>query len=230
MEKRQVLTWKRKKKGSSMKKVLLSLVLMGGLQVGSLVSIKKEETISSRFDINVGAVDHWNVERILKEFKDAEIKNEKDKLIELAINSGGGSVHIGLEFIEEMKALQAKGYKFDCYVRNAYSMGFVILQYCDKRIASDHSTFMHHLTQTGMGRPKRNEKNKKLFKALDFFDNLLLEDIAKRLKLKPKEWFAIIKDDSWWNAKDALKKHMIDEIRPFSLTKKEVKYKIKWLD
>ena len=227
---RQSLSWKRKKKGSSMKKVLLSLVLMGGLLVGSLLSIKKEEIIAPRFDINIGAVNNWNVDRILREFKDAEIKNKEDKLIELAINSGGGSVHIGLEFIEEMKALQAKGYKFDCYVRNAYSMGFVILQYCDKRIGSEHSTFMHHLTQMGNGRPKRDEKNKKLFKALDFFDNLLLKDIAKRLKIDSKEWFKIIKDDSWWNAKDALKKHMIDEIKPFSLTKKKVKYKIKWLD
>ena len=227
---RQSLSWKRKKKGSSMRKILLSLVLMGGLLVGGLLSIEKEEIISPRFDINIGAVNNWNVDRILREFKDAEIKNKEDKLIELAINSGGGSVHIGLEFIEEMKALQAKGYKFDCYVRNAYSMGFVILQYCDKRIGSEHSTFMHHLTQMGNGRPKRDEKNKKLFKALDFFDNLLLKDIAKRLKIDSKEWFKIIKDDSWWNAKDALKKHMIDEIKPFSLTKKKVKYKIKWLD
>ena len=227
---RQVLTWKRKKKGSSMKKVLLSLVLMGGLLVGGLVSIEKEETVIPRFDINIGAVNNWNVDRILKEFKDAEMNSRKDKLIELAINSGGGSVHIGLEFIEEMKALQAKGYKFDCYVRNAYSMGFVILQYCDKRIGSEHSTFMHHLTQMGNGRPKRDEKNKKLFKALDFFDNLLLKDIAKRLKIDSKEWFKIIKDDSWWGAKDALKKHMIDEIKPFSLTKKKIKYSIKWLD
>ena len=119
---RQVLTWKRKKKGSSMKKVLLSLVLLGGLLIGSFMSIEKEEIITDRFDVNIGAVNRWNVDRILREFKDAEMKSRKDKLIELSINSGGGSVHIGLEFIEEMKAVQAKGYKFDCYVRNAYSM------------------------------------------------------------------------------------------------------------
>jgi len=206
-------------------KKLLSIVVVGMFLLGAGLSIKKEENLVSAFDVEIGAVNYFNAEGVLKKFKKAEISNRVDKVIDVAINSGGGSVHLGLEFIEEMKSLKDKGYKFNCYVRNAYSMGFIILQYCDHRIGSSNSTYMHHLVQVGYGRPARTEKNKKLFKSLDFFDNLVLEEISKRMKVDPKKFFEVYKDDKWWGAKDALKANIIDEIKSFSLSKREIKYK-----
>ena len=206
-----------------MKKLLGLAIFMVMFGVG--LSVKKQEKLVSAFDVEIEAVNYFNAEGVLRKFKIAEISNRKDKVIDMAINSGGGSVHLGLEFIEEMKSLKAKGYKFNCYTRNAYSMGFVILQYCDHRIGSSNSTYMHHLVQTGWGRPERTDKNKKLFKSLDFFDNLVLDEIAKRMKVDPKKFFEIYKDDKWWGAKDALKANIIDEIKSFSLFKREVKYK-----
>ena len=206
-------------------KKLLSMATIAALVLGGSLSIKKEEKLIGAFDVEIGAVNYLNAEEVLKKFKRAEISNREDKVIDMAINSGGGSVHIGLEFIEEMKSLKAKGYKFNCYVRNAYSMGFIILQYCDHRIGSSNSTYMHHLVQTGWGRPERTDKNKKLFKSLDFFDKLVLDEISKRMKVDPKKFFKLIKEDNWWDAKKALKDNIIDEIKPFSLIKREVKYK-----
>jgi len=207
-------------------KKFLSMVFIASLVLGGSLSIKKEEKLVGAFDVEIGAVSYFNAEGVLKRFKKAEISNRVDKVIDMAINSGGGSVHIGLEFIEEMKSLKDKGYKFNCYVRNAYSMGFIILQYCDHRIGSSNSTYMHHLVQVGYGRPERTKRNKKLFKSLDFFDNLVLDEISKRMGIDPKKFFEIYKDDKWWSAKDALKANIIDEIKPFSLVKREVKYKL----
>ena len=206
-------------------KKLLSIAFIGALLLGGSLSIKKEEKLKSAFDVEIGAGQYYNAERVLKDFKNAEVSNRVDKVIDVAINSGGGGVHLGLEFVEEMKSLKAKGYKLNCWVRNAYSMGIIILQYCDKRIGSENSTYMHHLVQVGWGRPERTERNKKLFKALDFFDKLVLDEISKRMKVDPKKFFEVYKDDKWWNAKEALKANIIDEIKSFSLWKKEVKYK-----
>lgn len=206
-------------------KKLLTLAILGGLFLATFLSIDRVEYLDSPYDVRIGSVNNFEAAEVLKQFKNAEIKNKKDLEIDIVINSGGGSVHIGLEYIEEMKVLKEKGYHLNCYARNAYSMGFIILQYCDTRIGSSNSTYMHHLTQLGWGRPKRNEHNKQLFKALDFFDKLVLDEIAKKMKVDPNKFFEKIKEDKWWNAKDALKDGILDKIENFSLVVKKVKYK-----
>lgn len=206
-------------------KKLLTLAILGGLFLATFLSIDRVEYLDSPYDVRIGSVNNFEAAEVLKQFKNAEIKNKKDLEIDIVINSGGGSVHIGLEYIEEMKVLKEKGYHLNCYARNAYSMGFIILQYCDTRIGSSNSTYMHHLTQIGWGRPKRNEHNKQLFKALDFFDKLVLDEIAKKMKVDPDKFFEKIKEDKWWNAKDALKDGILDKIENFSLVVKKVKYK-----
>ncbi len=206
-------------------KKLLTLAILGGLFLATFLSIDRVEYLDNPYDVRIGSVNNFEAAEVLKQFKNAEIKNKKDLEIDIVINSGGGSVHIGLEFIEEMKVLKEKGYHLNCYARNAYSMGFVILQYCDTRIGSSNSTYMHHLTQVGWGRPKRSEHNKQLFKALDFFDKIVLNEIAKKMKVDPDKFFEKIKEDKWWNAKDALKDGILDKIENFSLVVKKVKYK-----
>ena len=210
-------------------KKLAAIVLVFGLGIFGFRSVEKEEVLVNKYDIAIGEVDYYGAEDVIKAFKKAELAHKISKVITMGINSPGGSVHMGLEFIGEMKTLQNKGYKIKCYVRNAYSMGFVILQFCDERIGAPTSTYMHHLTSVGGKRPnKRTKKNKKLFKALDFFDNIVLDDIAKRLKMDPKKFFALIKEDNWWGAKAALKANIIDRIEPFSFWDRKVKYKINW--
>ena len=210
-------------------KKLAAIALVFGLSVFGFRSIERNEVLISNFDIGIGEVDYYGGEEIIKSFKKAELEHKKDKVITMGINSPGGSVHMGLEFIGEMKTLQNKGYKIKCYVRNAYSMGFVILQFCDERIGAPTSTYMHHLTSVNGKRPdKRTKKNAKLFKALDFFDNHMLEDISKRLKMDPKKFMKLIKEDNWWGAKAALKANIIDRIESFSFWNRKVKYKINW--
>ena len=210
-------------------KKLAAIALVFGLSIFGFRSIEKEVVLENKYDIGIGEVAYYGAEDVIKAFKKAELAHKISKQITIGINSGGGSVHIGLEFIGEMKTLQAKGYKIKCYVRNAYSMGFVILQFCDERIGAPTSTYMHHLTSVGGRRPdKRTKKNAKTFKALDFFDNHMLEDISKRLKIDPKKFMLLIKEDNWWGAKEALKANIIDRIEPFSFWNREVKYKINW--
>jgi ATP-dependent protease ClpP protease subunit len=210
-------------------KNLAIAALVLGLSIFGFKSIERNETLVSKFDIEIGEVDYYGAEDVIKTFKKAELAHKISKVITMGINSPGGSVHMGLEFIGEMKTLQSKGYKIKCYVRNAYSMGFVILQFCNERIGAPTSTYMHHLTSVNGKRPdKRTKKNAKLFKALDFFDNHMLEDISERLKMDPKKFMELIKEDNWWGAKKALKANIIDRIEPFSFWDRKVEYKINW--
>jgi ATP-dependent protease ClpP protease subunit len=210
-------------------KNLAIAALVLGVSIFGFNSIERNEILVNRFDIAIGEVNYYGAEDIIKTFKKAELAHKISKVITMGINSPGGSVHMGLEFIGEMKTLQSKGYKIKCYVRNAYSMGFVILQFCNERIGAPTSTYMHHLTSVNGKRPdKRTKKNAKLFKALDFFDNHMLEDISERLKMDPKKFMELIKEDNWWGAKKALKANIIDRIEPFSFWNRKVEYKINW--
>lgn len=65
--------------------------------------------------------------------------------VNIIINSPGGSVYTGFQFISQMKALQGKGTKFVCYVPGlAASMAFHILVHCDQRIVLQESALLWH--------------------------------------------------------------------------------------
>ena len=104
-------------------KKLLTLAILGGLLLGTFLSIERKEVLENKYDVSIGAINGYSIDPTLKDFKTAAKVNGKDKVVDMVINSGGGSVHIGLEIIEEMKYMKSLGYKFNCYVRNAYSLG-----------------------------------------------------------------------------------------------------------
>jgi ATP-dependent protease ClpP protease subunit len=67
------------------------------------------------------------------------------KVLNLVIDSPGGSVYAGFRFIAEMKAIQSKGTKIVCYVPGlAASMAFHILAQCNERIVLEESALLWH--------------------------------------------------------------------------------------
>jgi len=209
---------------------LLLAALFTWLPIKLYNSIHKSEYLDHNFDLLIGEISFWESGRIIKELKESRIKNKQFKEIRVGINSPGGSVLAGLDILAEMRNLKSDGYKIKCYVNNAYSMGFVLLTFCDERIGRDTSTFMHHLTQINGGRPKRGKHNKTLFKALDFFDNILKEEMAAKFGISKDEFHKLIKEDKWWNAKDALKFKIIDRIENFTFYRTNYRVIIDFLE
>jgi ATP-dependent protease ClpP protease subunit len=71
------------------------------------------------------------------------------KTINLIINSPGGSVYAGLQFINAMIAAQSKDVKFKCYVGGmAASMAFQFLAHCDERYATPYALLLWHPART----------------------------------------------------------------------------------
>ena len=71
--------------------------------------------------------------------------------VKLVINSPGGSVYAGLQFINAMIAAQAKGVKIKCYVGGmAASMAFQIFAHCNKRYATRYALLLFHPATTNV--------------------------------------------------------------------------------
>ena len=69
----------------------------------------------------------------------------KGKKVVLLINSPGGDVYPGLQFIDAMEAVKTRGVKITCVVSNmAASMAFQILSKCDSRYSLANSLLLWH--------------------------------------------------------------------------------------
>lgn len=83
---------------------------------------------------------------------DALTAPEAPEVIQLVINSPGGSVAVGSTFLALMRSLQANGTQFRCYVPElAASMAFSILMQCNERYVLSGSSLLWHRARTYIG-------------------------------------------------------------------------------
>ena len=65
------------------------------------------------------------------------------------LDTNGGSVSAGSRIVDEIQK-----YELDCIAHKAYSMGFVILQACNKRYITQYSSVMQHQISYGVSNEK----------------------------------------------------------------------------
>jgi len=94
--------------------------------------------------VEIGDINSGNVEVAAGKLK--KHWGHGDHTLFLRINSNGGSVFAGLDFIQSVEELKKQGAKLVCIVdTRAISMGFVILQaVCDVRLSTPRSLFLAH--------------------------------------------------------------------------------------
>lgn len=145
--------------------------------------------------------------------KDAQKKllkydQESNEPIWIRINSPGGSVDAGLILIDTMHAVKSPTY---CIVESkAYSMGAIILTFCDKRYGYPHATFMLHEASYGTVGDDLSNRSKMDF-LTTYLDRVHVE-IAGRLNMDVKAYRAKIRDAWWLLADEAKKVGLIHEI------------------
>jgi ATP-dependent protease ClpP protease subunit len=160
--------------------------------------------------IEIGEIDDGQVAGAL--FKISKHVGHGDKNITLRINSDGGSVFAGMEFIQNVEEYKKQGVKFTCIVdHRAISMGFVILQaVCDTRLATERSFFLAHngSLQTG-GTTEEIEQGLEILEAIH---DGMARICAKRIGIPVEEYKKKLKDKRSWilNAHEALKANVID--------------------
>lgn len=120
----------------------LTLVLLANLTTLTTPSFAKAKKPPSRTIFITGAV---NQNILSKADKLTGMALKSTKPVTLIINSPGGAVYVGLQFINAMLAVQSKGVQLNCYVSGmAASMAFQILAFCDKRYAMQYSMLLWH--------------------------------------------------------------------------------------
>ena len=66
-------------------KKLLTLAILGGLFLGTFLSIEKEEVLENKYDVSIGAIDGYSIDPTLKDFKTAARVNGKDKVVDIIV-------------------------------------------------------------------------------------------------------------------------------------------------
>lgn len=137
-----------------------------------------------------------------------EFASQGDEPVWIRINSPGGSVDAGLILIDTMKGVKAPIY---CVVESsAYSMGAMILSFCDKRYGLKHATFMLH--EASYGASGEDPHNRSKMEFLTRFLDKVHEEVARNLKMDPKAYRNRIRDTWWMQAEEAKAAGLIDEI------------------
>lgn len=163
-----------------MRKMLLGII--ASMAVNTAAS-------ASTFDSNPTMIINREITgRTLKEITSSMntliLKKNAPKVVNIILDSPGGSVYAGFQFISQMKTLQAKGTTIVCYVPGlAASMAFHILVHCNERIVLQESALLWHRARVFimmgvMTSPAAAE----LSRSLEQIDTHILDDVREALK------------------------------------------------
>lgn len=207
-----------------MRKVLVGILLICGVSFASNTTkvnlkgkakIKYLETIdvdTERTLVLRGEVNAYVINALTEQFHQ-KIEEDSNKDVYLVIDTPGGSIIDGMKFINLMKAADKKfGIKTICIVEDqAYSMGAVIMAFCDKTYMTKFASLMFHEAAYGVRGMEYHvtKRHKFITEQLDIFR----KDISKQLGISVKDYQKHIEYlETWWTSEKASQYGLIDGI------------------
>lgn len=150
-----------------------------------------------------------SMNRIIKRllFLDAVAKED----ITISLCTDGGDVYEFLRLYDVVRSLKSK---VSVYASGrVFSAGMLILSCCStkKRIATKHTTFMGHEVSSGMWGKLSDMKNN--VNETERVEKLIKKLLIKHTKLKTKQLQEMESKDYYFDATEALKLGIIDEIQ-----------------
>lgn len=177
--------------------LLLGLCLMSGLvNAFNLIELNTTNVLSLQGEINSAVASSFIY----------DLNKRKDKRgIYVYINSQGGSVESGNQIISEIQK-----YQLDCIAERAYSMGFVILQSCNKRYIRPYGKLMQHQISYGIANEKAKVESYVNF--VDQMNEVLVSMQADKIKMS-NQIFKEKTYNEWWMFGDyAIENNCADEV------------------
>jgi ATP-dependent Clp endopeptidase proteolytic subunit ClpP len=139
-------------------------------------------------------------------------RQDPDQPILLDFYSPGGDVFAGFALFDRIRSLQKRGARIDTKATGfAASMGAILLQAGNERIASPNSFIMvHEISSDLEGTMKELEDQTIFLKRLqEMAEDILLERTSLTRPQLRKRW---ARKDCWLNAREALELGLIDRI------------------
>tara|TARA_B100001287_G_scaffold270997_1_gene270592 strand:+ start:1930 stop:2667 length:738 start_codon:yes stop_codon:yes gene_type:complete len=168
------------------------------------IELNQDNTILIRGEIN---------DKSATEFVFDVNKRKKKSELYVFLDTNGGSVDAGNKIIYEIQK-----YNLSCIANKAISMGFVILQSCNKRYITPLSTLMQHQISYGIINEKAKVEN-----YVDYIrqigDHLTLLQ-SKKIGISKREFERRTYNDWWLFGEKAIQENCADEISKVICTSK----------
>ena len=130
--------------------------------------------------------------------------------IYIYISSPGGSVMEGMKIVDLIKSLEKSDRQVNCISDFSASMAFIILQSCQRRLATFSSVLMQHQMSLGLeGNIENVNTYLNFIKDIDIELNKLQAD---KIGMPQDEFKDKIENDWWIHGPDAKKKSVVDDI------------------
>jgi len=189
-------------------------------KINKQMEIENPELQFSRFTrikngtayISLTAVHSWASEAMWYDFKLIKLLGLKKAI--LYLNNPGGSAFDGFGITDEIRLLRKSGVHVTCEASGIVASAAIpILLICDQRIASKNTVFLIH--PASIFKMFASESLKDLeaqAEMLKLARNKYADIVEERSTLKRKAIIELLEKDSWFDALQALKWKMVDEI------------------
>lgn len=167
------------------------------------IVLEKTNTVSI-----VGPVTQSSMATAMQELAEVSENISVTEPIYLVLNTPGGSVFAGLDFIDYAKAIPNK---IITVTKFAASMGFQIVQNMEDRLITNSGVLMSHRARGGVQGQfdgELEQRYKMVKDAIDRLDYIA----AKRMDLSVKEYKALIKDEFWSNGFRSVNNKSADKV------------------
>jgi ATP-dependent Clp protease protease subunit len=164
------------------------------------ITLRKNNFVSIKDEVSEQNVNKWS----------NTLNKLNSNTIYLYIDSPGGSVDAGLQFINVINYHKNQGKTINCIAKSAYSMAFVIFQNCSNRYVISSTTLMQHqISLSGIRGPLNN-----LMNYLDMINKISYEldnMVSTRIKMDLTEYRNKISNDWWIYGNLAIEQGVADE-------------------
>jgi ATP-dependent Clp protease protease subunit len=191
-------------------KIILAATLLAAMNQSKAANIVLTENNSVVFNKQVTG------EYISKKTLEVLAKSTKANPIYLVLDTPGGSVTAGLQFIDSIKSLNVQVHTITLF---AASMGYQMVQELGRRYITQSGTLMSHRgAVSGMSGQIPGELNSRVAFIQSLLDGMS-ERAAKRLNISKKDYDAAVVNELWSYGDAAVASNQADEIAKVTCSK-----------